>query len=112
MTQISGFRTDREGSFITKDPQARLDYSIDWSDWMTTGDTIATSVWTVETIAGDGANNLDNYTNTLSAATSVTTVYLQKGVAGHNYRVTCRITTANGLTDERYFRVFVKDITV
>lgn len=112
MTQITGFRTDREGSYIVKDPQARLDFSIDWSCWINSGDTLATSVWFVETIAGDGANNLDNYQDTLDTVNHVATVWLQKGVAGHNYRVTNRITTANSLTDERYFRVFVKDKTV
>ena len=112
MTQLTGFRTDREGSYIVKDPQARLDFSIDWGPWMSSGDTIVTSTWTVETVTGDGVNNLDNYQNVIDTANSVTTVYLQKGVAGHNYRVTNTIVTANALTDERYFRVFVKDKTV
>lgn len=32
---------------FTKDPQAVLDYNVDWSTWLGT-DTIASSVWTVE----------------------------------------------------------------
>jgi hypothetical protein len=111
MTQLTGFRTDREGAYIVKDPQAELDYSIDWSDWIDSGDAINSSVWTVETVTGD-TNNLDNYQDSYSAGTSITTVWLRRGTLGNNYRVTNRITTANGLKDERYFRVFVKDRTV
>ena len=112
MTQLTGFRTDREGSYIVKDPQARLDFSIDWSPWIESGDSIATSTWAVETVTGDGADNINNYQNTIDTVNHKTTVWLEKGVSGHNYRVTNTIVTANDLTDERYFRVFVKDKTV
>lgn len=109
MTQQTGFRTDRFGSYIEKDPQARLDFSLDWSDWMDSGDSISTSTWTVEAISGDGGQALDNYQDSRDVVNHITTVWLQRGVAGNNYRVTNRIVTANGLTDERFFRVFVKD---
>ena len=107
MTQLTGFRSDRTGSYIDKDPDAYLDYSIDWSDWMPNGDTIATSTWSIETIAGD-ANPMTTDQNTLNPSTSIATVYLDAGSAGNNYTITNTITTTNGLTDERFFRVFVK----
>jgi hypothetical protein len=111
MTQLTGFRTDREGSYIVKDPQAELDFSLDWSSWMDSGDSIATSTWTVQAISGDGANALDNYQDSINTTDHITTVWLRKGVSGNNYRVTNTMVTANGLKDERYFRVFIKDRT-
>jgi hypothetical protein len=108
MTQLTGFRRDRTGSYIEKDPQSYLDYSMDWSDWMPTGDQISTSSWTIETISGDAAP-LTTDQNTKNVSTSITTVWLAAGTAGNNYEVTNTIVTDNGLTEERYFRVFVKN---
>jgi len=106
MTQTTGFRTDNIGSYIVKDPESYLDYSIDWSDWLDLGDGIATSTWTIQSITGDSDPlTTDNNTRTLTT----TTVWLAAGSASNNYRITNTITTASGLTDERYFRVFVKD---
>jgi hypothetical protein len=109
MSQPSGFRRDQIGAYIEKDPDARLDYTVDWSDWLLTNDDIATSTWTVSTIAGD-ASPLDNYSNLVTQGK--TTVYLQNGTPGKNYTVTVRITTTAGLRDERNFRVFVKNRTL
>lgn len=107
MTQLTGFRKDRTGSYIDKDPDAYLDYSIDWSDWMPAGDSLASSSWTIETIAGD-SNAMTTDQNTFSGGTNIATVWLDGGSAGENYTITNTITTTNGLTDERFFRVFVK----
>ena len=108
MTQLTGFRKDRTGSYIEKDPQSYLDYSIDWSDWIPQDDAIATSTWRIETISGDTAP-LTTDQNIKNSSTSVNTGWLDAGTAGKNYEVTNQITTDNGLTDERYFRVFVKN---
>lgn len=106
----TGFNTDRVGAYINKDPQSTLDYNIDWSDWMTTGDEINTSTWTISTITGD-SSPLSTTSNSFSAALDQTTIYLTAGSDGSNYTVTNTITTTDGLTDERYFRVFVKNIS-
>lgn len=109
MTQLTGFTRDRDGAFIVKDPDSYLDYSVDWSDWLDDSDDIATSTWTIETITGDTAPLT---TDANSKANGITTIWLDGGTAGNNYRVTNTITTDNGLTDERYFRIFVKNRTV
>lgn len=108
MTQTTGFRTDNIGSYIVKDPDSYLDYSIDWSDWLNSGDGILSSTWTIQAITDD-ANPIttDNNLTTTSSAT----VWLSGGTTGNNYRITNTITTAAGLTDERYFRIFIKDRT-
>ncbi|MBK8246576.1 MAG: hypothetical protein IPK85_04130 [Gemmatimonadetes bacterium] len=42
---MSAFQRDTSGDYITKDPDAVLDYSIAWDEWLD-GDTIASATWT------------------------------------------------------------------
>lgn len=106
MSQPTGFRRDNIGAYIEKDPDARLDYTIDWTDWLLNNDAIASVTWTISTITGD-TSPLANY-DTLTVQ-GLATVYLEDGTPGKNYTVAARITTDSGLTDERSFRVFVKN---
>jgi hypothetical protein len=82
-----------------KDPDAVLDYQIDWSTWLGS-DTISTSAWTVQSGLTKGS---DSKTDT------TTTVWLSGGTAGQTYRVTNRIVTAGGRTDDRTFWVVVDE---
>ncbi len=83
-----------------KDPDAVLDYSIEWSKWLA-GDQIQTSSWTVS----DAAIEAADYSSTATR----TTVWLSGGVAGQFYTVTNRITTSDGRKDERSFAIQVQD---
>ena len=83
----------------TKDPQARLDWRVDWSEWLG-DDTIATSSFAVET--GLTKDSEDNDTTTA-------TVWLSGGTAGERYTVTNHIVTAGGRIDERTFRIEVRE---
>jgi hypothetical protein len=83
----------------TKDPNAVLDYSVDWNRWLNT-DTIAASEWIVPT----GLTKVSD-TNTTKAAT----VWLSGGAAGQSYTVTNRITTAGGRAEDRSFIVKVEE---
>jgi hypothetical protein len=75
-----------------KDPQATLDYHVDWSTWMEDGDAIIASDWFVA----------DGLTEVVDAfSTTVATVWLSGGTAGQSYTVTNRITTSDGRIDER-----------
>jgi len=85
---------------FSKDPNALLDYTVDWSDWLTDADSISVSVWVVPA----GLTN-DHDSSTGTAAT----VWLSGGTLGHNYRITNRITTALGRVDERSFNVSIQD---
>jgi hypothetical protein len=78
-------------SSFMKDPDAKLDYKIDWSDWLD-GDTISASTWTVP--AG-----LTKVSDTFSNTTA--TIWLSGGTAGLHYEVTNRITTGAGRIDDR-----------
>ena len=82
---------------MLKDPQATLDYSVEWSQWLD-GDTISTSSWTVTT----GLNNTSESTTTTKA-----TVWLSGGSIGGVYSAVNTITTATGRTDERTITICV-----
>jgi len=86
-------------SLFTKDPDAVLDYQIDWLAWLGS-DTIATSTWTV----GTGITK-DSDTNTTTTAT----IWLSGGTVGTSYSATNRIVTALGRTDERTIQITVKN---
>lgn len=82
-----------------KDPDAILDYQINWATWLST-DTIGTSTWTVPT----GITKVSD-TNTTTTAT----IWLSGGTADTDYRLVNRITTANGRTEERSIWVKVRN---
>jgi hypothetical protein len=84
---------------FTKDPNAVLDYSVDWSRWLA-GDEISTSEWIVP--AG-----LTKITDTMT--TTKTTVWLSGGTADQSYTVTNRIVTTGGRTEDRSFVVKVEE---
>lgn len=80
-----------------KDPEAVLDYSIDWSEWLVDGDALSDSDWSAE----DGIT-IDNDT----LVGNITTVWLSGGSVNKSYRVVCHITTTGGREDDR--SIFVK----
>lgn len=96
---------------FTKDPNAVLDYKIDWASggandgsstdrgWLQS-DTISTSTWIVPT-------GIAKTTDTKT--TTTTTIWLSGGTAGTAYEVTNRIVTAGGRTDDRTIRIEVQE---
>lgn len=83
-----------------KDPDATLDYAIDWSRWLTAGDSIRTSVWSAPTPLVVEAE---------SASSTQAIVWLSGGEGGKRYTVVNTITTTNGRKDQRSFVLNVKD---
>lgn len=109
MATITGFYQDNTGYVIDKDPEARLDYQLNWAEWLPSGDTISVSAWTAETISGD--------TDNLSVASSTNTdttcdVTVTGGTEGNIYRLYNQITTNGGLVERRFFRVKVKQRSI
>ena len=84
---------------FTKDPNAVLDYSIDWTRWLA-GDQVAASEW----IVASGLTKMADSKTSTSA-----TVWLSGGTAGQSYIVTNRITTAAGRTEDRSFTIRVEE---
>lgn len=84
---------------FTKDKDAVLDYGIDWAAWLGE-DTITTSTWLVpEGLTKDS----DSHTETS------TLVWLRGGEDGKLYRVTNRVVTGGGRTDDRTIRIEIKE---
>jgi len=81
-----------------KDPNAVLDYAIDWSSWLATEEAISSHTVTVETgLTKDSDSESDG----------VVTVWLSGGIAGTTYTVAVKIVTDAGRTDERSFLVYL-----
>ena len=85
---------------FSHDPEATLDYSVDWSDWLGNAETIDTVVWTVP----------EGLTAALEDETDgVCTVWLSGGVVNRTQKVECKITTNFGRVDERTIRLSVRE---
>lgn len=108
MSNITGFRTDRSGAFIYHDPDSKLDYSLNWSEWLSSGDTLSSSTWTASTITGDSTPLVIHSQNT-NTATGVSTAVISGGQVGGIYTIKNRIDTGAGLIDERTFRLIVQN---
>lgn len=77
---------------IDKDPDAKLDYSFDWTDWLAgVSDTIASYVVTVSGVT------LESH----ARVSGVVTAWLSGGTAGLVGTASCKITTTGGRIDER-----------
>lgn len=85
-------------SRFNKDPDARLDYMVDWTSWLD-GDTITNSVWVVPDGITDEA---DTFTDTTA------TIWLSGGSLGSSYEVVNRITTAAGRIDDRTITIKIR----
>lgn len=83
-----------------KDPDAVLDYAIDWSDWLGTADFISTSMWTDP---GEIVTDGDDFD-----ATSAT-IWLSGGVSGNAYEFNNTITTDRGRTEQQSLVVVVNE---
>ncbi len=90
-------------SHITKDPDAKLPYPIDWSEWLEAlapGETIASSLWVVPS----GISKVSD-----AHSDTVTSILLEGGEAGQDYILTNRITTALGYIDDRSITVHCRE---
>ena len=82
-----------------KDPDAVLDYQIDWSSWLASEETLTDSVWEVT-----GATALSS-----SFDEGITTVWLSGGEVGTLISATNRITTSEGRIDDRTVQIPVAE---
>lgn len=85
---------------FVKDPDAVLDFVVDWTSWLQASETISTSTFIVP--AGITKNSESN--TSLKA-----TVWLSGGTNGNVYRLVNRITTNQGRTNDRTLEIRVED---
>ena len=83
-------------TLLLKDPGALLDYSVDWGADYLTGDVLTESSWTVTPAELGGVSIFSSRFDLL-----VSTVHVGGGVAGHIYRLTNHVATAEGREDSR-----------
>lgn len=86
-------------AIFSKDPNAVLDYSIDWRKWLA-GDSISTSTWTV----GAGITQ-----DSATQSGTVATVWLSGGTDATTYVVTNRVVTVAGRTEDRTVHIQVRE---
>lgn len=83
-------------SLLLKDPDAVLDYLVDWGAEYLDADSLAESAWSVEPDEAGGvsvaSHRFDERTATVTAA---------GGIAGRVYRLVNHVTLASGRTDCR-----------
>ena len=99
----TGFQVTNTGLVIDKDPEAQMIYTLNWSDWLETGDTVVNAEWTAAARRND-PTPLVIETTGISSGTD-TYVELSGGQADKTYVVTVKITTSNGIIDRRNFRI-------
>lgn len=86
---------------FVKDPNANLPYSVDWSGWLPSGETVDSVTWTVPS----GITQVS-----ASHTTTAATVRLSGGTAGTSYQLACRVTTTpSGYIDERTIEIVVAE---
>lgn len=100
----SGFEQTNTGLAVTKDTEAQLIYTLDWTNWLETGDTVSTVAWTVAARRND-PTPLVNNSSGVDGTNKKTYIEISGGQADKVYIVTAKVTTANGLIDRRNFRV-------
>jgi hypothetical protein len=76
-------------SSFLKDPDAKLDYKFDWSEWLETGEKITSFSLIISTGLTEFSSSNDD---------DSVTVWLTGGTSGITYQVTCRITTDSNPT--------------
>lgn len=103
----TGYEKDNQGSWIAKDTQAELIYSMDWSEWLLGTDTISSVTYSLQVRANDPAPLVKLDSGILTGNT--TWVQVRGGQAGKIYTVTAYVITAAGAKDRRNFRIKVED---
>lgn len=84
-----------------KDPEEVLDYQVDWSPRLVTGETLATSLFTV----ASGTITISSQSNT----TTVTTVWLAAGTPNTVVQILNKVTTSGGRTYEQTVRLRLRE---
>lgn len=87
---------------IKKDPDAVLDYTFNWADYLAVLDDALAEVEFI--LDADMQQTLVTFTDTTA------TVWIGGGVLDRTHRVTCRITTQGGRIDDRSIFLKIKTL--
>jgi hypothetical protein len=96
---IETFKVSASGkASIVKDPDAVLDYALDWTDWLGATDILIDAAWDITNGAAVESSLIHN--------NKVAVVWISGGDVGTQCALRCRITTVGGRIDDR--TVFLK----
>ena len=84
-----------------KDPDSVVDYTVDWTYWLSGSDSIAAATFTAQTGLTIQSHSFTDTT---------TTVWLSGGTAGTSYRVTSHVTTSEGRQDDQSFIIDCREL--
>jgi len=83
-----------------KDPEAVLDYGVDWSSWLTDSETISSSSWTVPSGITEDSN---------TSSDTKATIWLSGGTDGESYKLINHIITSAGREEDQTMWIVVKE---
>lgn len=83
-----------------KDPDSKLPYSIDWTDWLESGDSIVSASWS----ASSGLTLESQYIDG-----AVTTAVVSGGQIGSREWIRCRVTSQRGYVDDQTIYLLIAD---
>lgn len=106
MTTLTGYRQDTQGAWIAKDPEARLVYSMDWSEWLSVGQSIVAVDYTHNSRANDPDPIVINSEGVSGG--NITYAEISGGTEGKTYIITAQITTDDSAQDRRSFKILVQ----
>ena len=110
MANLTGFKRDNKGAYIEKHPDANIQYGVDFTDYLNSGDGIASATVTIESITGDSSPlqlPTDAATDVIITGGAVVGIRLEGGSSGNIYDVDVKIVTEDGDTDSRRFRILI-----
>lgn len=107
MSTITGYKQDTQGAWIPKDPEARLVYAMDWSEWLSQGQTITAVDYTHNSRAND-ADPIVIHSEGITDAGTKTYAEISGGSENKTYVITAQITTDDGAVDRRSFKILIQ----
>jgi hypothetical protein len=84
-----------------KDPEAVLDFSIDWTSELAPGDRLIH----VSVIPDPGLRVISS-----NVTDKIATAWLQGGIPGNTYNVVFHVTTEGGRQDDRTIQILIKEL--
>jgi hypothetical protein len=87
------------GNYFFKDPEAILDYSWDWTDWLGPEEVITTQDVVAEGVLAE----------TPTCSGGIVTCRLSGGTIGVSASATCHITTSAGQADDRTIHLVIRE---
>lgn len=103
MTATTGFERDNVGLFMRKDPESVMDYFVDYSTFLESGDTIST-----QTTVADTGLTVDS--SVIQSGDKKVKMVLSGGTVGTAYTVKVTANTTDGLTFVHRFRIKCENI--